>query len=89
MFFNKIDRKNLITVVVLTVLVICFINRLIRGVDTTDESFYSTLAYGLCNGRLLFADTWEQCTTSAVFPAALLNLYIRISGGGGRLHPFF
>lgn len=62
-------------------LIVLFINRLIRGIDTTDESFYATIAYRICNGNLLFKDMWEQCSTSAVFPAFLLRIYFLFSNG--------
>ncbi len=62
-------------------LIILFLNRIIRGIDTTDESFYATMAYRICNGNLLFEDMWEQCSTSAVFPAFLLRIYLLCSKG--------
>lgn len=76
----SIKKENLVFFIFYFVLIAVFLNRVIRGVDLTDESFYATLAYRLCKGNMLFRDMWEQCSTSALLPALILAFYIKVRG---------
>lgn len=78
---KKTNLKENILCIVFGILCLgFFLYRLMRGVDTTDESYYMTLAYRLVQGNVLFYDVWDISSTFSVIPAFFLYIYYKIFG---------
>lgn len=79
--YNNIE--NLTIVLFIAVVLGTLVNRLVRGIDFTDESFYVAMAYRMAKGSKFLVDMWEQCSTSALLPSILMRIYVFLIGNKG------